>query len=97
MVGEGSGCAYVGGVNLLLLLSALLSALTGVGGSVRQPQVASAVTQQAQAVATATVRRDIAARPAQGRVRLAQRAAAPIAATWVLAAREPIFLSRRRE
>ena len=36
-----------GTVNLLLLLSALLSALTGVGASARQPQVAQAVAQQA--------------------------------------------------
>lgn len=84
-------------VNLLLLLSALLSALTGVGGSVRQPQVAQAVAQQARVTAQATARRDVAARPAQQLPGLAAVALAPLASALALVAREPIFASRRRE
>lgn len=83
-------------VNLLLLLSALLSALSGVGASARQPQVAQAVAQQARVAApqitTAPALRPMVALPA-----LAAQAAAPVARGWSLAAIEPAFATRRRE
>ncbi|NJR79102.1 hypothetical protein [Sphingomonas corticis] len=83
-------------MNLLLLLSALLSALTGVGASARQPQVAQAVAQQARVaaprLAAAPAARPVAALPAP-----ALLAAAPLAARWTLAAAEPLFAGRRRE
>lgn len=86
-----------GTVNLLLLLSALLSALTGVGASARQPQVAQAVAQQA-GVAHAAARRAVPAhRPVVGPPALAGLAAAPLATAWRLVAAIPLFASRRRE
>ncbi|WP_341207756.1 hypothetical protein [uncultured Sphingomonas sp.] len=86
-----------GVVNLLLLLSALLSALTGVGGSVRQPQVAQAVAQQVKAVAIVSAARHLATRPAAPRATSAAACNAPIARVFALAAVEPIFAGRRRE
>lgn len=86
-----------GRVNLLLLLSALLSAMTGIGGSARQPQVAQAVAQQVNAAAIASAARRIAARPVQRRATLAVSSIAPVARVLALIAREPLFASRRRE
>ena len=86
-----------GVVNLLLLLSALLSALTGVGGSVRQPQVAQAVAQQVKAAAIASAARHLATRPVPPRATPAAVRSAPIVRTFALAAVEPIFAGRRRE
>lgn len=85
-------------MNLLLLLSALLSALTGVGGSVRQPQVAQAVAQQ-QRVATIAAARHIAAtrRPVQAMATLAVSAVPPLATTFALTAAEPAWALRPRE
>ena len=85
-----------GTVNLLLLLSALLSALTGVGASARQPQVAQAVAQQAEAAVTAS-RPAAAHRPVVVAPSLAMLARAPIALALRIAAVEPLFASRRRE
>jgi hypothetical protein len=85
-----------GAVNLLLLLSALLSALTGVGASARQPQVAQAVAQQARAAVTAS-RPAVAHRPIVLAPSLAVLAGAPLASVLHLAAIEPVFASRRRE
>ncbi|KTT70882.1 hypothetical protein [Sphingomonas endophytica] len=84
-------------MNLLLLLSALLSALTGVGGSVRQPQVAQAVAQQVKAAAIASAARRIAARPVQAVATLAASAISPVVRVVAPVAAEPIFASRRRE
>ena len=83
-------------VNLLLLLSALLSALSGVGASARQPQVAQAVAQQAR-VAAPRLAAAPATRPALVLPGLAALAVAPAARGWTLAAIEPAFATRRRE
>ncbi|TCP32893.1 hypothetical protein EV292_107233 [Sphingomonas sp. BK235] len=83
-------------VNLLLLLSALLSALTGVGASARQAQPAQAVAQQARAVAIVSAARRVAVRPRQVLAALIASAAAPRVAVRALAPREPIFAGRRR-
>ncbi|KQT33318.1 hypothetical protein ASG29_04440 [Sphingomonas sp. Leaf412] len=83
-------------MNLLLLLSALLSALTGVGGSVRQPQVAQAVAQQARVsaprVAVAPAARPVAALPVP-----AVQTIAPVVRAFALAAIAPLYATRRRE
>lgn len=84
-------------MNLLLLLSALLSALTGIGGSVRQAPVAQAVTQQTRAAVAATVAQRVAARPAQAVATLIASAVAPLAAAIALTPAEPAFATRRRE
>lgn len=91
-------CDYVAfAMNLLLLLSALLSALTGIGGSVRQPAAAQAVARQAQVAAVAAVHGRVAARPVQAVATLARVAVAP---RWTMVAwmpAEPPFATRRRE
>lgn len=85
-------------MNLLLLLSALLSAITGLGGSVRAPDVA-------QAVAGASVAR---AAPAARQVRTAPRPAVALPALIAVADSRiplavlptrpaPIWMDRRRE
>lgn len=84
------------GVNLLLLLSALLSALTGVGASARQAQPAQAVAQQARAAAIVSAARQVAVRPGQALAALITSAAAPGGVALVLSPREPIFAGRRR-
>lgn len=83
-------------VNLLLLLSALLSALTGVGVSARQAQPAQAVAQQARAAAFVSATRRAAVRPGQAPAALIATAAAPRIAALAVAPREPIFAGRRR-
>ncbi|WP_375270165.1 hypothetical protein [Sphingomonas sp.] len=84
-------------MNLLLLLSALLSALTGIGGSARQPQLAQAVAQEKVARAPAAVRAVPLSRPVQVLTRVAALAGAPIARGWALLPVEPAFAGRRRE
>jgi hypothetical protein len=84
-------------VNLLLLLSALLSALTGIGGSARQPQLAQAVAQEKVARPAAAVRAVLLSRPQQSVTTLASAAIAPISRGWSLLAAEPAFAGRRRE
>jgi CBS domain containing-hemolysin-like protein len=84
-------------VNLLLLLSALLSALTGVTGSARQPQVAQAVAQQVKAAAIASAALRIAARPVQALATLRASSTAPRARALAISAVEPLFAGRRRE
>ncbi len=71
-------------VNLLLLLSALLSALTGVGGAVRRPQPAEAVAIVGTAAATAVREARVPARPAASLPSLLIVAAAPVAALPVV-------------
>ncbi|WP_375392466.1 hypothetical protein [uncultured Sphingomonas sp.] len=83
-------------MNLLLLLSALLSALTGVGAGVRAAQPAVAVTQPAVAAHTSRAVVRAAARPAIVLPRLATLGAV-IGVAWRLAPAAPLFLSRRRE
>jgi hypothetical protein len=83
-------------MNLLLLLSALLSALTGIGGSVRAPDMAQAVAGQAMVAKAAVVRRTApTARPAN-KVAPAMSAVVP-GAIWSLSPIRPIWASRRRE
>ncbi|MEH3102034.1 hypothetical protein [Sphingomonas adhaesiva] len=85
-------------MNLLLLLSALLSALTGIGGSVRQPPVAAqAVAQQARVAVAAAVAQRVAARPVQALATRSASAAAPVAAVLALLPVEPAYATRRRE
>ena len=85
-------------MNLLLLLSALLSALSGIGGSVRAPDMAQAVAGAHAAVAVAPARRPGgAARPALAMPRRAGQAALPWGRTLALQAVEPIWATRRRE
>ena len=85
-------------MNLLLLLSALLSALTGVGGSVRQPQLAQAVAMQERAATIVAARRiAVTQRPAQHIATLVVSAVAPVVVATAPAAIEPAWASRRRE
>lgn len=85
-------------MNLLLLLSALLSALTGVGGSVRAPDVAQAVAGASAAVAVAPARRPgVAARPVLGLPGLVAGTRLPWGVGLALPAAEPIWATRRRE
>lgn len=90
--------AYVGcAMNLLLLLSALLSALTGAGAGVRRPEVAQAVS--ARSVVASPVR--IAVRPAQRPVAalptLVRSAAMAGGVRPVLLGAVDLWASRRRE
>jgi len=85
-------------MNLLLLLSALLSALTGIGGSVRAPDMAQAVAGASAVAAVAPARRPgVAARPAfvlPGRL---SQAILPRYVALALPAAQPIWATRRRE
>lgn len=90
--------SYVGRVKLLLLLSALLSALTGVQAGARAPRAAVAVSQVA--VLSAPLRSASVAlggRPSLILPTLADRARAAIAPVWRLAVVVPLYASRRRE
>ena len=84
-------------VNLLLLLSALLSALTGIGGSARQPQLAQAVAQSKDAQPTVSARAVSLTRPVQVLAALTTQAVAPLVRAWSLRPVEPAFAGRRRE
>jgi hypothetical protein len=84
-------------VNLLLLLSALLSALTGVGAGVRQPPVAQTVAGSVRTVAAAVAARATTARPVAPRVSLAMLAAMPAVRWFAPAPIRPLFAGRRRE
>lgn len=85
-----------GRVNLLLLLSALLSALTGIGGSARQPQIAQAVAQE-KARPAAAIRAVLLTRPVQAVASRVASALAPVSRVWALRPAEPVFAGRRRE
>ena len=95
-VGRAPTRPYVHGVNLLLLLSALLSALSGLGASVRAPQTPVI----AALVADTTASEPARARPVvrRGVTLPAPRAIGPmVRPMWMLAPLVPLFLSRRRE
>ncbi len=84
-------------VNLLLLLSALLSALTGVGTGARPAQVAVAVTRAADAAAE--IRQPAPSARARPAVALPTPASVAFidGSAWHLAPAVPPYLSRRRE
>ena len=83
-------------LNLLLLFSALLSALTGVVSTARAPTAAHAAAA-ATAIRTAAVRmpREATARPADVAADLRMVAVSVVAP--VFAATVPLYASRRRE
>lgn len=83
-------------VNLLLLLSALLSALTGVGSVARAAPVAQSITAQATVVATCVSAIRIAHRPIQPLAALARVSVMPIAVLPMLGT-VALYASRRRE
>jgi hypothetical protein len=85
-------------LNLILLLSALLSALSGTAGA-RGAQVPTALSSTVVATAvkaTAEVRRQVAARPIQAIAGPAHAIVAALPAV-VLSDAIPAFASRRRE
>lgn len=83
-------------MNLLLLLSALLSALTGVGGArgASAPQVVCAAATAVRAARVAAI--SVGVRPVQAPPPLAA-VLRPSGTAWALAAAEPLYASRRRE
>lgn len=87
-----------GRVNLLLLLSALLSALTGVGGSVQAQERAQAVAEGSIAAAKIAVAPKAATlRPVAELASLAESARASLETPLALTAAEPAYATRRRE
>ena len=85
-------------VNLLLLLSALLSALTGGASAMRAPTAAHAVASAAATVQAEVRSARIASRPQQGLPTLALISTLPVPdAPATVAAFEPLYASRRRE
>ena len=92
------GRSYVAAtMNLLLLLSALLSALTGVAASARAPEVTQAVASSAVAQAEPAVRRLRAARQTASLPALSSVAREPTSARAFPVDAEPLWASRRRE
>jgi hypothetical protein len=85
-------------LNLILLLSALLSALSGTGGvrAAQVPTTLSSSVVENVVKATAVVRRQVAARPVQA---IAGPVHAVVAAPSALVLSDviPAFASRRRE
>ncbi|WP_144037173.1 hypothetical protein [Sphingomonas sp. TZW2008] len=85
-------------MSLLLLLSALLSALTGVGAGARAPDRAQTVAEASvKAVQAATVRRSPAERPLAVLPSIVAVASLRAACAIPMVAAEPIFATRRRE
>ena len=85
-------------MNLLLLLSALLSALTGVSAGGRVPQATVAVAQVVTvAVAERSMVSDATGQPSFAPPKLAETARALPRLVWRLAVPVALFASRRRE
>lgn len=85
-------------VNLLLLLSAVLSALTGVGGGVRGQHRAQAVAEGTiVAVRVAASPRIASERPSSELLTLVEAAAFSGQSGLALTPIEPAFATRRRE
>ncbi|MBJ6121027.1 hypothetical protein [Sphingomonas mollis] len=84
-------------MNLLLLLSALLSAITGIGGSVRAPDAVQVTAGQAAVAVAQSICPRAAHRPVQGIAPLAAMAAAIVTPAWSVAPSQPLWASRRRE
>ena len=85
-------------MNLLLLLSALLSALTGVGGGVRGGQAVQAVAErQAMAETAIAVARARTNRPAAALPTLTAQAVPVALAMFPVHPATPLYASRRRE
>ncbi|WP_425229774.1 hypothetical protein [Sphingomonas sp.] len=84
-------------MKLLLLLSALLSALTGAGGPARAMQTPVAVSRVAEKAAVQRIT-GLAAhgRPIQA-LPVLRRDDGGAAAAWVFAPATPLYASRRRE
>jgi hypothetical protein len=82
-------------LNLLLLFSALLSALTGVVSTARAPTAAHAAAATAIRTAAVVMPREATARPANVVADL-RAIAVPVVASGV-AAIAPLYASRRRE
>ncbi len=85
-------------MNLLLLLSALLSALTGIGNNARVPEAATAIAAKID-VARLAVDAVIppAPRPSQVPPSLREVAYTPMPPVAILAFDKPLYASRRRE
>lgn len=89
---------YVRHVNLLLLLSALLSAFTGVQTGARSPQATVAVVKVAEvAISGRAVRAAIAGRPAVPLPTMGMTSRATSDVELRLTPAAPLYLSRRRE
>lgn len=85
-------------MNLLLLLSALLSALTGGGSAMRTPAAAHAVASAAAVVEAQVRPAAVASRPQQALPTLVASAAWGLAAAApAVAPGEPLYARRRRE
>ena len=83
-------------MNLLLLLSALLSALTGVGSVARAAPVAQSITAQATVVAAGVSAIRVVHRPIQPLVALACVSVMPVTVLPMLGT-VALYASRRRE
>lgn len=84
-------------MNLLLLLSALLTALTGVGGRVGGPEPVQAVAQERARIAvTAKVATCLSIRPIAALPQLVALACAIVAPAFTVAT-IPAWATRRRE
>ncbi|WP_174285412.1 hypothetical protein [Sphingomonas bacterium] len=85
-------------MNLLILLSALLSALTGIGSAVRRPEVAQAVAARSVAVQPARAAAAlIAQRPVVPLPKLVASAAMEAAVAFVRVVSIDFWANRRRE